>query len=274
MINIQRQAYQSDLKEQEWQIISPILPTASAVGSRGRPQEWPLREILNAIFYILKAGCVWRMLPHDLPPWQTVYYHYRKWSKDGTWERLNEALRTITREQAGREVQPSAAIVDSQSVKTTSVMGVRGYDAGKQIKGRKRHAAVDTIGLLLLVIVTTANVQDRDGAKLLLARLRQQGSDLRLQRVWADGSYGGKLITWVKQKLGYVLQIIKRNKAVKGFHLLPRRWVVERTFSWLNHYRRLSKDYEELPENSEAFIYAAMIHLMVRRLARRRFVHF
>ena len=270
MINIQRQAYQSDLKDQEWNLINPLLPNISTVGSRGRPQEWPLREILNAIFYILKAGCPWRMMPHDLPPWQTVYYHYRKWSKDGTWEQLNEGLRSQVRQQAGRKADPSAAIVDSQSVKTTAIAGERGYDAGKQVTGRKRHAAVDTMGLLLLVVVTVASIQDRDGAKELLTVLQKRSVWTKLQHIWADGAYSGQLITWVKEKIGCVLEIVKRDKGVKGFQLLPRRWVVERTFGWLNHYRRLSKDYEELPENSEAFIYAAMTHIMVRRLARRR----
>jgi len=273
MINIQRQAYQSDLKDQEWELIAPLLPAISTVGSRGRPQEWPLREILNAIFYIVKAGCVWRLLPHDLPPWQTVYYHYRKWSKDGTWERMNEALRLMVRQEAGRQEQPSAAIIDSQSVKTTAIPGIRGYDAGKKVKGRKRHIAVDTLGLLLVVVVTAANVQDRDGAKLLLARLGQTPASLRLQLIWADGSYGGKLVNWVKETFRYLLEIVKRNKESQGFEVLPHRWIVERTFGWLNHYRRLSKDYEELPENSEAFIYVAMTHLMVRRLARRRSYH-
>lgn len=270
MINIQRIAYQSDLKDQEWNLIEPLLPPISTVGSRGRPQEWSLREILDAIFYILKAGCAWRMMPHDLPPWQSVYYHYRKWSKDGTWEQLNEALRSEVRQQAGRKASPSATIIDSQSVKTTAIAGERGYDAGKQVTGRKRHAAVDTMGLLLLVVVTAASVQDRDGAKQLLTALQQRTVWRKLQHIWADGAYGGQLISWVKEKIGCVLEIVKRDKGVKGFQLLPRRWVVERTFGWLNHYRRLSKDYEELPENSEAFIYAAMTHLMVRRLARRR----
>lgn len=270
MINIQRQAYQSDLKDQEWNLINSLLPNISTIGSRGRPQEWPLREILNAIYYILKAGCPWRMMPHDLPPWQTVYYHYRKWSKDSTWEKLNTALREQVRQQAGRNSQPSAAIIDSQSVKTTAIPGERGYDAGKKIKGRKRHTAVDTIGLLLVAVVTTASVQDRDGAKLIAEALRRKTSWHRLLLIWADGGYRGQLIDWIKEKLGCVLHIVKRDNSVKGFQVLPRRWVVERTFGWLNHYRRLSKDYERLPESSEAFIYAAMTHLMTRRLARRR----
>jgi putative transposase len=269
MIQIQRQAYQSDLKKQEWKIIEPHLPAKSSVGSRGRPQEWPIQEILNAIFYVLKAGGAWRMMPHDLPPWQTVYYHYRKWSKDGTWEQLNAALREQVREAKGREKPPSAAIIDSQSVKTTAVAGVRGHDVGKKVTGRKRHALVDTLGLLLLVIVTTADVQDRDGAKLLLTDLHRHDFAARLQLIWADGGYRGQLIEWVKTNVRIVLEIITRDKGVKGFQLLPRRWVVERTFAWLNHFRRLSKDYEEIPENSEAFIYLAMIHLMVRRLGRR-----
>jgi putative transposase len=266
MITIKRTAYPSDLKDKEWAILEPLFPQPHS-GARGRPMEYPVREILNAIIYILVVGGAWRMLPHDLPPWQTVYYHFRKWTKAGVWEKVNAILVERVREQEQREQTPSAAIIDSQSVKTTSVKGERGYDAGKKINGRKRHIVVDAIGLLLIIVVTVASVQDRDGAKQALQSLKEKFSLPRLRLIWADGGYRGKLVDWVKEKLAWTLEIVKRNDDVTGFKVLPRRWVVERTFGWLNNYRRLSKDYEVLPETSEAFIYAAMIHVMTRRLS-------
>jgi len=242
----------------------PTFQTSSKPG--GRPRLYPIREILNAIFYLLRAGCTWRMLPHDLPPWRIVYYYFRLWRKDGTWAKINTALREEVRVADGREPEPSAAILDSQSVKTTETPGMRGYDAGKKVNGRKRHLLVDTLGLLLMVVVHAANIQDRDGAKLVLEKVK--GRFPRLQLIWADGGYAGKLVDWVKTVCHWVLEVVKRNDDVKGFKVLPRRWVVERTSGWLGRYRRLSKDYEGLPETSEAMIYAAMIHLMVRHLAR------
>lgn len=259
----QRQPYPTDLSDAEWQRIEPYLP---APKPGGRPRVHPLREILNAIFYIVRSGCTWRMLPHDLPPWKTVYHYFRLWRKDGTWERINSALRQEVRVAAGREPEPSAAVLDSQSVKTTETPGVRGYDAGKKVNGRKRHLLVDTLGLVLMVVVHAANIQDRDGAKLLLEKAR--GRFPRLRLIWADGGYAGKLVEWVKTFCHRVLEIVKRSDDIEGFQVLPHRWVVERTFGWFGRYRRLSKDYEGLPESSEAMIYIAMIHLMVRRLGR------
>jgi len=220
---------------------------------------------LNSIFCLLRSGCAWRMLPHEFPHWKTVYHYFRLWRLKGIWEHINTTLRTELRILSGREPEPSAAILDSQSVKTAETPGVRGYDAAKKVKGRKRHILVDTIGLLMIVVVHTTNIQDRDGAKLVLEQVK--GTFPRLQLIWTDAGYSGKLIDWIKVFCGWVLEIVKRSDDVKGFKVLPRRWVVERTFGWLGRYRRLSKDYEGLTESSQAFIYAAMTHIMIRRLS-------
>jgi len=234
----------------------------------GRPREVCIREVVDAIFYVLRSGCAWRMLPHDFPAWQTVYGYFRQWRTDGIWEQMNAALREAVRAQAGRDPEPSGAIMDSQSVKTTAIKGERGYDSAKKVTGRKRHILVDVLGLLLVVVVHKASIQERAGAKMLLLRALERGFT-RLSLIWADGGYSGKpFFNWVLQHCDWLVEIVKRSDDTEGFVVLPRRWVVERTFGWLVRFRRLSRDYEELPETSAAMIYAAMVRIMLKRLAR------
>jgi len=258
-----RKPYPSDVSDQEWERLKPLLPPAKR---RGRKRTVNLREIVNAIFYVVRTGCQWDYLPHDFPPPDTVYGYFRQWQNDGTWGKVNDTLRGQVREAAGKDVEASAGVVDSQSAKTTEVSGPRGYDAGKKVTGRKRHLVVDTLGLLLFVLVHPANIQDRDGARLLFEKIRLRFP--RLQLIWADAGYTGpKLGDWVRHMCHWALSIVKRSDNSHGFQVLPKRWIVERTFGWLNRSRRLSKDYEQLPETEEAWVYAAMTRLMLKRLA-------
>jgi putative transposase len=262
-----RQPYPTDLSDTEWHRLAPLVPRPKA---GGRPPKYPRREIVNAILYLVRAGCAWRLLPHEFPSWRIVYHYFRHWKQTGVWKRIHDRLRKLLRRVEHRHLQASAAILDSQSVKTTDRGGEHGYDAGKKVNGRKRHILVDTLGLLLVVMVTAASTQDRDGAKLLLKVLSNHWTRLRL--IWADSSYAGELIEWVRhlrERRRVRLEIVRRSDATRGFVVLPKRWIVERTFGWLNRCRRLSKDYEYLTETSEAIIHVAMINLMVRRLARR-----
>lgn len=263
-----RKGYSSDLTDKQWMWLQPRLRHQLEQKRSGRPLELELREIFNAILYVARNGCAWANLPHDFPNYNSVYYHFRKWSLDGTLRYLNRGLRRLDRIQRNRQAKPSAAIIDSQSVKTTESGGKRGYDAGKKVNGRKRHIVVDTLGNLLDVVVHAANTQDYHGAKPLLCKVAKTVDSL--QRIWADGIYEKDgLVEWVHETLKITLDIVKRPPQQKGFVLLPRRWVVERTFAWLGRYRRLSKDYEACTLSSEGMIYAASISTMLSRISAR-----
>jgi transposase len=256
--------YASDTTDEEWAVIAPHLPPAHR---RGRPRETSLRRVVDAIFYIAQSCCQWRMLPKEFPPFTTVQYYFYRWRDDGSWQSINHALVMCARELAGHEASPSAGVIDSQSVKTTEAGGPRGYDAGKKVKGRKRHLLTDTTGLLVAAIVHPGDIQDRDGAPALLATVRRAFPWLR--HVFADAAYAGGKLEQALARLGnWTLEIVRRSDAATGFELLPRRWVVERTIAWLNRNRRLAKDFEASLESAHAWLMIASVKLLSRRIAR------
>ena len=256
--------YTSDLTHAEWQLIDYCFPKPS---KKGRRRKHPFRELLNAVFYLVRTGCQWRNLPKDFAPWRTVYHYFRLWKRNGLWNQIHTHLREHLRLVEGRKRQPSAGIIDSQSVKSTETSDERGYDAGKKVNGRKRHLLVDTIGLVLLVMVLPANIQDRDGAKQLLAAFFSQKTRRRVKHIWADGGYAGTLLAKARKLWRCTVEIVKRSE-LHTFKVLPRRWVVERTFGWLGRYRRLSRDYERQATTGETMVYLAMIRLMLARLGK------
>ncbi len=258
-----RKRYPSDLTTRQWNRLKDLLPPAKP---GGRPRSVDLREVLNGILYILRGGGAWRMMPHDLPPWSTGYDSFRKGRNGGVWQQIHETLRDPVRHKAKRQASPSMAIIDSQSIKTTEQGGPRGKDAPKMVSGRKRHLLVDTLGMILAVVVHSAGIQDRDGARLVLAKIK--GCFPRLTKILADAIYNGGIAEWAQQFGGWLLEICHKPERKKGepFKVIKWRWIVERTFAWLGRYRRWSQDYERQPESSEAMIYLAMINLMLRRL--------
>jgi transposase len=256
--------YASDLTDEEWAFIEPLIPLPNRIG---RPRKTDLREVVNALLYMASSGGAWRLLPKDFPPFATVQKYFYRWRDDGLLRTINNELVMAAREREGREASPTAGVIDSQSVKTTESGRIRGSDAGKKVMGRKRHIVVDTLGLLVGLIIHAADIQDRDGAPVVLQSILKRW--LWLRHVFADGGYAGPKLRGALQKVGkFTLEIIKRSDRVKGFETLRRRWVVERTFAWLGRCRRLAKDFERTIASAEAWVFIANTRLLTRRLAR------
>ena len=260
-------AYPIPLTDEQYALLEPLLPPPAPCG---RPRSVSLKRVIEAMLYVLITGCPWRLLPHDYPPSGTVYYYFQQWTNQGIWKQIHDALVAFVRRDAGREATASAAALDSQSVPTAVMVNREvGFDAAKKIKGRKRFTLVDTLGLVISVQVVAASTPERQGARQLLSRLDEERERVpRLHLIWVDGGFSGVgFIEWVMAMFYWVLEVVSRPQDAKGFVLLPRRWVVERTYGWLHWCRRLNVDYERLPCSSESFIYLAMIRLMLRRLA-------
>ena len=257
--------YPTDLTDAEWDLIKDDVLARSHIGA---PRTVCTRCVINALLYLHKTGCQWELIPREFPNHSTVYYHFRQWEKKGTWERINDRLRRQVRRAEARDEEPGAAIVDRQRVKTTEVGGDVGFDKGKNVNGRKRHIVVDTLGLLLLVVVTAASLQDAHSAPLIGVKLH--GKSSRLKKLWADAGYKEQFITWFRTKCTIIVEIVKRREGAIGFEVQPKRWIVERTFAWLYFFRRLSKDYEYSTTTSESMVYLASIRIMLKRLTRKK----
>jgi transposase len=262
--------YPSDTDDDEWAIMAPYVPVGGTTTLGGCAVTYPRRDIVDAIRYVDRTSCQWRALPADFPPWPIVYHYFRAWNRDGTLTRMHDGLRMQVRQMMGRDPHPTAAAADSQTVRAAETVGraSRGYDAGKKINGRKRHIVVDTCGLLLIVMVTAGNVQDRDAARWLLWAMRTCFPTIRL--LWADGGYSGQLVAWAQSTLALTVQIVRKLAGQHTFVVLPRRWVAERTFAWINRCRRTVRDYERLPAHHAAMVQWSMVIIMTRRLARHR----
>jgi putative transposase len=257
-----KERYPSDLTDAQWQLVEPFV-RGNPVGPQ--PVVYSRREVVNALLYVSRTGVQWRYLPHDFPDWQSVYSYFRQWKKDGTLKLIHDVLRGKVRQKAGRSPEPTAGILDSQSVKTDVEAETRGYDANKKVKGRKRHLLVDTLGLVLVAWITSADVQDRDAAAAVLSLAAEQFPTL--VKVWADAAYEGPRVERIAQQTGVQVEVVRRSDNEPGFVVQAKRWIVERTFGWLGRGRRLARDYERKEESSEAFVYLGMIRLMLRRLA-------
>jgi transposase len=262
------EGYPSDLTDEQWALVEPLLPAPRTGPKGGRREKHPRRRTVDAIMYVVRTGCAWRQLPHDFPPWQTVYWYFVRWHDEGTVARIHDALRDQVRHAEGRDPHPTAALIDSQSIRTADTVPAhsRGYDAGKKVKGRKRFIVTDTLGLLLSVHVMAASVQDRDGARRSLLWTRLDHPTVR--KVWADQGFAGRLVGWAADTLKRTLEIVRKDPGQRGFQVQPKRWAVERTFAWLTAHRRLARDYEHHPAHAETMIRWAMISVILRRLTR------